>query len=197
MATPISETGGGNNEFHDFNLPNDKVKFLFPAGWAPHKNFELIVKLSQWIEENNLPFVLILCVQQKDAEEHLRELNPNSSMNLGKIRGEHMNALYQQCDSLLLPSLIESYGLPYIEAMAHDLPIVTSDLDFAHEMCGDLAQYFNPFDVVSAGQTMLSSQNISNSEKLEKIRKDKLNGIPDWPTALNQIQEYIDHILTK
>lgn len=197
MATPISDLEGDTNEFHDFRLPTDKVKFLFPAGWAPHKNFELIVQLSQWIHNNNLPYLLVLCVQQQHVEQHLDGLQQETVINLGKIPGKHMNALYRQCDTLLLPSLIESYGLPYIEAMAHNLPIVTSDLDFAHEMCGDLALYFNPFDVESVGQAILALQSISNNGKVEELRKQKLRKISDWPTTFIKIQNFIDHILTQ
>ena len=139
----------------------------------------------------------MLCVQQQDIEQYLAGIQQETIVNLGKIQGKYMNALYQQCDALLLPSLIESYGLPYIEAMAHNLPIVTSDLDFAHEMCGDLALYFNPFDMESAGEAMLESQSISKNEQLKELRKEKLSNISDWPTTVIKIQDFINHILTK
>lgn len=196
LATPISDFKEASNEFLDFNLPKDKIKFLFPAGWAPHKNFELIVHLSQWVYQNKLPYVLVLCVQQKDVDKHLRGLQTETTINLGIVPGKQMNALYKQCDTLFLPSLIESYGLPYVEAMAHNMPIVTSDLDFAREMCGELAHYFNPFEVESAGKAMLSSQGASDSIRLEKIRKAKLSKIPDWPEAIFQIQSYINEVLS-
>jgi len=47
---------------------------------------------------------------------------------------------------LLMPSLIETVGLPYLEAMHFGRPIPTSDLDFAHDVCGDAASYFDPWD---------------------------------------------------
>ncbi len=45
--------------------------------------------------------------------------------------------LYQTCDFLLLPTILETFSGTYPEAMAMGLPIITTDLDFAHEICQD------------------------------------------------------------
>jgi len=52
--------------------------------------------------------------------------------------------LYRVADLLLLPSLDEGFGIPILEAGAHRLPIVCSDLPALRDLAGDAAWYFAP-----------------------------------------------------
>jgi glycosyltransferase involved in cell wall biosynthesis len=79
---------------------------------------------------------------------------------------------------LLMPTLLESYGNPYAEAMYHNKTIITSDLDFAKDVCGDAAFYFDPLDENSILATIKQafSDNQRRSTKVEEgnIRFSKL-----------------------
>ncbi len=68
-----------------------------------------------------------------------------------------------------MPALIESYGLPYIEAQSLGIPIFTSNRDFAKELCKDSAFYFDPHnskDIYNCITNALANEKIIN-EKLE------------------------------
>ncbi|MGC4006108.1 MAG: glycosyltransferase [Pirellulales bacterium] len=67
-------------------------------------------------------------------------------VNLGPIAVADGPATYATCDALLLPTVLETFSANYPEAMALGLPIVTSDLDFAHDVCADAALYVPPRD---------------------------------------------------
>jgi glycosyltransferase involved in cell wall biosynthesis len=45
--------------------------------------------------------------------------------------------------------LLESFSGTYLEAMHFERPILTSDLDFAHDICGDAAEFFDPWQPAS------------------------------------------------
>ena len=47
---------------------------------------------------------------------------------------------------MLLPTLLECFSANYVEAMAMRRPIVTTDLGFAHTVCGEAALYFQPMN---------------------------------------------------
>ena len=52
---------------------------------------------------------------------------------------------------MILPTLLESFSATYIEAMFHGKTILTSDLDFARDVCGEAAFYFDPLNPQSIG----------------------------------------------
>lgn len=186
---------------NNFNLPVGKKYFLYPAGYATHKNFQIIFKLGRLIEEKGLPFLIVLTIDEEIAVDFLEKVKENnlcSIFNVGKLKSDEIALLYKLCDAMLFPSLLESYGLPYIEAMAFGKPILTSDLDFAHAICADVAFYFDPFDPDS----ILNVMKRYDDDKIqleEKIRRGKVivETLPDWKEVFLQFEEQIEIILIK
>jgi glycosyltransferase involved in cell wall biosynthesis len=201
IPTPVAIDIFNNKNKKKFNLPGDRKKYLYPANYMSHKNFDIIIPLAEKIKKLNLPFTIVLTINETVAKKFIREIyykDLECIINIGKIDGVFMPSLYQQCDAIIFPSLLETYGLPYIEAMAHGKPILTSDLDFAHDVCGDIAYYFNPFDADSILKEM---QNVfsNEQERLERIRKGKLKvqNLPDWKEVTEQFQQQIEIILNQ
>jgi len=68
---------------------------------------------------------------------------------LGHVSDRELVALYQNALCVTLPSLYEGFGLPVLEAMASDAPVVTSSVSSLTEVGGDAAIYIDPYDVYS------------------------------------------------
>ena len=64
---------------------------------------------------------------------------------LGHLSPAEVQAAYRGADALIFPSILEAAGFPLIEAMEHGLPVLASNLDFAHELCGEGAGFFDPY----------------------------------------------------
>jgi len=77
-------------------------------------------------------------IASSPAAEHI--------VNLGPIPQSSVGWMLERLDGVIIPTLLESFSASYLEAMQHGRPILTSDLDFAHEICGASAVYFNPWD---------------------------------------------------
>jgi glycosyltransferase involved in cell wall biosynthesis len=56
---------------------------------------------------------------------------------------------YESADMIVLPSTIEGFGLPILEANAVGRPVVTSNLSSMPEVAGDAACLVDPYDVES------------------------------------------------
>ncbi len=71
-------------------------------------------------------------------------------VNVGPQPPESCPALYEECDLMFLPTLVECFSAAYPEAMVMGKAIVTTDLGFARSICGEAALYFTPMDAISA-----------------------------------------------
>lgn len=138
-------------EAREFSLPVG-LKLLYPAFYYPHKNLEILEPVAERIRKTgcNWRILVTLDPSVRGAAAFLGRIQAKGLsevvINLGPVTGRHMPSLYRQVNALVFPSLLETYGLPYVEAMEQGLPIVTSDLDFARSVCGDSALYFDPHD---------------------------------------------------
>lgn len=52
---------------------------------------------------------------------------------------------YSQAQAFVYPSLYEGFGIPPLEAMAYDCPVISSNTSSMPEVLGDAALYFSPF----------------------------------------------------
>ncbi|MCR4263351.1 MAG: glycosyltransferase, partial [Candidatus Roizmanbacteria bacterium] len=62
----------------------------------------------------------------------------------GEISDTELVWLYMHARALVLPSLMEGFGLPALEAMKFSCSVIASDIPVFHEICKEAAFYFNP-----------------------------------------------------
>jgi len=120
--------------------------------YNPHKNLEGIVEMFQRFPhelKDTVVFLTISPEQHPGARRLLRTIErfglSQQIVNVGPIEQKRIPAYFKNCHALLFPTLMESFSATYLEAMAFDLPVLTSDLDFAREICGSAALYFDPW----------------------------------------------------
>jgi glycosyltransferase involved in cell wall biosynthesis len=201
IPTPVGIDLGNYETFYDLELCEDKKYFFYPASYSTHKNFEMVLNLLKSIKDRNLPFILVLTLDIKVASDFLKKIklyNLDNVINLGKVDLQLMPSLYKQIDALFFPSLLETYGLPYIEAMSFGKPILTSNLDFAHSICDEIAFYFDPFDVHSMLNVMMNFEkdNVELQKRISK-GKAKVDTIPKWNDVVLEFESQIDYVLNK
>lgn len=66
---------------------------------------------------------------------------------LPRVSDSELRHLYRAASALLFPSLDEGFGLPILEAMQSDLPVLTSSVSAMPEVAGDAALLVDPTDV--------------------------------------------------
>jgi len=85
---------------------------------------------------------------------------------------------------------MECFSASYPEAMFMQKPILTSDLDFAHSICGDAAVYFDPLDPVSIGRSIYELS--ISKEKQEELKKAGTMQLSKFETAESRAMKYVD-----
>jgi glycosyltransferase involved in cell wall biosynthesis len=134
--------------------PNSTNIYLFCLShYYPHKNLEIFIPLAKKIKAANLPYRIIVTLapnQHPEAKHFLKNIETEGLtdiiLNAGVVKMCDVPKWYKATQALLLPTLLESFSGTYIEAMHFERPIFTSNLDFAKEVCGDAAYYFDPMN---------------------------------------------------
>jgi len=127
--------------------------FLLHVGNAyPNKNLVRAMHALGLINQGReVPLQLVL-VGKKDAFhiglEKLRDkLKLKDSVILtDRVSDNELVGLYRAASLYLLPSLSEGFGIPGLEAMSYDLPVVSSNASCLPEVFGDAVEYFDPKD---------------------------------------------------
>lgn len=76
-----------------------------------------------------------------------------------------MAQLYRDAEMFVYPTYSEGFGMPILEAMVYDCPVVVSNASCLPEVAGDACLYFDPFQVEDMAQKMellLTSSNLRN-----------------------------------
>jgi len=66
---------------------------------------------------------------------------------LGYVSAAVLETLYSRASIFAFPSLDEGFGIPVLEAMAHGIPVITSDRSALPEAAGDAAILVDPTNV--------------------------------------------------
>lgn len=82
----------------------------------------------------------------------------------GFVPAHNLPALYEACTVFAFPSVLEGYGLPVIEAMAHGAAVVTSRGTSTEEVAGGAAVLVDPLSVESIASGL--SEALANVDQL-------------------------------
>lgn len=87
------------------------------------------------------------------------------------VPDDDLSGLYRGARCFALPSLYEGFGLPVLEAMAQECPVVVSRVSSLPEIAGNAGIYVDPFDVSDIAKGLQSAMN--EDQKARKRRTDE------------------------
>lgn len=127
--------------------PGDIV--LNVAAKKAHKNQMVLVDAAARLATQGTPISLVLAGAPTPYQDELRrrseELGVADRVCLpGFVDESDLEGLYAAAGCLAFPSLNEGFGLPLIEAMARDVPVVCSDIPVLREVVGEAAVLVDP-----------------------------------------------------
>lgn len=123
---------------------------LFPANTWPHKNHRGAFQALHLLREAYHLEPLLVCTgSSKNAHPDLLAAMQDLGLNgrvrfLGYCPTPDMPALYEGAAALIFPSFFEGFGIPLLEAMWCDCPIVCSNVTSLPELAGDAALLVDP-----------------------------------------------------
>lgn len=120
--------------------------FLFYVGNAhPHKNVEGLIEAFLTLRRNYQYLKLVLSGSDHYFWQEIREkYDHRDIIYTGFINDPELVALYKSAQCFVMPSFEEGFGIPLLEAMASNCPVVSSVAGSLPEVGGNAALYFDP-----------------------------------------------------
>lgn len=154
-----------------FKSIGDKPYMLCVGNIKGHKNVTGLVQ--HYAENKNLQDTLKLVVvgQSEGFRTGLNVSNPlpDSIVFTGYVSDKELSALYRQASLFVFPSFYEGFGLPLLEAMEYDLPILASNIKVFKEIAGNSIHYFEPDNFANFNNAFLKA--LSESHCGSKYRE--------------------------
>jgi glycosyltransferase involved in cell wall biosynthesis len=185
-----------------FPMPGQPIRLLYFSAPYKHKNFEVLPYVARELAAR-LPGLDFKIIVTLPAEHRLcKSLMASAHQlgvagcieNAGPIPVAQGPAMYRRSDICFAPTLLETFSATYPEAMAMGLPIVTTDLDFAHDVCDDAALYFRPQDASSATDCL--TRLLSDAALWQRQIARGKEVLPRFPTPRQRYEAYARLLLS-
>lgn len=132
--------------------------FLYVGNVYPHKNIQRLTQafsdLQKEVDNVNLIIVGKEDYFLKTIEKEVVENKIANILFYKSITDAQLSYLYKHALALVSPSLMEGFGLPALEAMAHKCLVLCSEIPSFLEVCGDIPVYFDPYNVEDIAKTL-------------------------------------------
>ncbi len=148
-------------------LPERYILFIGHRGG--YKNFETLLQAFSLIAQKDKDLQLICTGRDfsKSERAHIAELDLSSRCHSHFIPTRDLGALYANAECFVLPSKMEGFGMPILEAFAANCPVIVSDASCLPEIAGKGGIYFNPEDPDELSEKIQLTLNDSNFRKMK------------------------------
>ena len=149
-------------------LPSfDGVTMLTIATPYAHKNLSIAADAARLLRQQypDFRFRFVMSNERNEFPADISGIEDCFEF-IGRVDISECPSLYQQCDIVFQPTLLECFTAAYPEAMRMERPIVTTDLEFARGLCGDAAEYYSAIDAQACADAIFK---VSTNEDLRKL----------------------------
>jgi glycosyltransferase involved in cell wall biosynthesis len=128
----------------------NKSYFFAISSDSPSKNInKLLNAFNLLASSSNICLVLAGNSSTVFASNLDSSLNNSNVINAGRVSDGELKALYSSAKAFIFPSLYEGFGIPPLEAMSCNCPVIASDLPVIREVCGSSVLYIDPCSINS------------------------------------------------
>lgn len=183
IVTPVPPNDrfydSNQNEVHTkYGIPTQKY-ILFLSNIEPRKNVPVLIEAFTKLPKSvtkDLSLVIAGGLGWK-SESSVKAIKKAVKLGFsvvqpGYIDESDKSALYQQAALFVMPSIYEGFGMPILEAIASNTPVIASDIPVLREAGGDGILYFKPGDSLSLQEsiTLLIDDPVLQKRLMKKAR---------------------------
>jgi glycosyltransferase involved in cell wall biosynthesis len=110
---------------------------------------------------------------------------------LGYVSSAELDSLYSRASIFAFPSLDEGFGMPILEAMAHEVPVITSNCSAMPEVSGDAALLVDPLNIGDALLRLATDESLR--ETLIRRGRERIKQFT-WDSAVEKTWALYDEL---
>ena len=135
-----------------------------------HKGFDLLIDAFHLFAQKNKDWTLHIVGEGPEEELYRKKI---ADYDLGQRViihpfSNHIQDYYSEAQVYVLSSRWEGFGLVLVEAMAHGLPVVSSDLPTSLEIMGSFGLYFHNGNTEELAEKLEEASRLNASEKAKE-----------------------------
>ena len=146
----------------------EKEYLIYTGVWREHKNILGLIEAFSKLKSD-----VVLVITGKEDKFYSGEIYKlidklgmkNRVIFTGLVSEEELVLLMGGAKVFVFPSFYEGFGLPPLEAMQCEVPVVSSVTSSMKEICFDAAEFFNPHDTDEMAKKM---ELVINDENVRK-----------------------------
>jgi glycosyltransferase involved in cell wall biosynthesis len=142
-----------------FNLPSSFL--LFVGALEPRKNIGNLIEALKIVHRQygRIPLILV-GGKGKDFANILNKIDVHDLKQwvllTGYLTDFELRSVYRLATAFIYPSYCEGFGLPLLEAMCSQTPVIASRTSALPEICSDAALFFDPDQPGDMAEVILS-----------------------------------------
>lgn len=167
------------------HIEQEKIyDFLYVASGEPHKNHHQLLQAWILLSKKGIRPSLCLTLDESKDVQTLRIIENLKSRHGLKIFNKHVpsqeiSVLYLQSRVLIYPSLLESFGLPLLEASKYGLPVLASERDYVRDVINPEIT-FDPESPLSIARAVQRKLNVNEDIPAPNSPENFLAKIADY-----------------
>jgi glycosyltransferase involved in cell wall biosynthesis len=175
--------------------------FVFVGSIHPRKNIRNLLRAFELFrEEYKSPFKLVIVGEKsfltKAMDEHLEMMKYKSDVIFtGRLDPVDLNDVMASAWALTFVPFFEGFGIPLVEAMNCDIPILTANVTSLPEIAGDAAIYAEPESPGSIrdGMIRIVKEKGLREELIKKGRERRKRY--SWDNTATELWKTIERVL--
>lgn len=156
-------------------------RLLYVGNDQPYKNLRVLFEAAALAQRTNRDWTFFLTLPRPPRAV------PENVVFLGPLARPQVAAALRAADALVMPSLVETVGLPMVEALSLGTPVVAADRPYAREFCRTAAVYFDPHDAAALCTA------IDRLAGRDRSAVRMLDAMPALPGPVEFAEQMVDH----
>lgn len=179
--------------------------FVILGTIEPRKNHVMLLQVWRHLVEklgDRAPRLLVIGQRGWECENVVDLLERCAALKgfvteLASCSDEELVTYLHHAQALLFPSFVEGYGMPLVEALAHGVPVIASDLAVFREIAEDIPEYVDPLDGKRWGEMVMEYAEPDTVRRTAQLQRMTQFNTPDWSHHFAKVDELLEELDVK